>query len=205
MTATATSVMMGALADPQYERFCLERAAFKSPFDAYKLAGFVPHRGNCHRLNRRKDIRTRIAELVQENRRALGLRPEAILARLDRVGDANIQDFFEPVLDDAGKRTGAFKLKDITALPRELTACLAGIEFVAGEPKLKLHDSTQVNLALLKHFGMMPDPASAPNQTNIFNILNVDDQRALAEALEDSLPRGQARLDHAPQGERGAG
>lgn len=188
---------MGALADPQHERFCLEVAAFKSRQDAYKLAGYVPHRGNANRLGARKDVKDRIAELVEENRRAAGLRPEAILARLDRVGDANLADFFE----SDGKT-----LKNITQLPRALTAALAAIEWIDGVPKVKLHDSTQVNLALLKYFGMIPgDEPGSRSQTNILNILNVDDQRALAEALENALAGRPALADSQAQGERGAG
>lgn len=188
---------MGALADPQYERYCLERAAFKTKQEAYKLAGYVPHRGNANRLDVRAEIKVRIAELIEENRRALGLRPEAILARLDRVGDANLADFYEE---------DGVTLKNITKLPREVTAALAGLEWTEdGRPKIKLHDAAQVNLALLKYLGMVPDPQEGNrSQTNIFNILNVDDQRALAEALE-ALPRGPATIGGPAPGERGTG
>jgi Terminase small subunit len=172
---------MGALADPRWERFCVERAGLKTVLDAYKAAGFAPNRGNAARFAARPEVVARVAELVEENRRVMGLRPETVLARLDRVATANLADFFET--NDAGQ----LKLKDITKLPRDLTAALSSIKFDnKGRPEVKLQDASAANFVLLKYLGGLVEPNST-REVNIFNLLSIDDQRILAEALEGSV------------------
>lgn len=192
---------MGALRDPQYEKFASELAELKSPIEAYKAAGYVPHRGNATRLARRREVQSRVCELLDEAAEFANIRRVRVLVEIDRVGRANLADFFEYDVESRSLR-----LKNIKKLPRELTAALSAIEFDEnGRPKIKLHDKNQANFALLKYLGAMPDDdETAKRQVNIFNLLNVDDQRALAEALE-ALPGGPAIIDQPAQGERGAG
>lgn len=194
---------MSALRDPQYEKYAQERAAQKSPIDAYKSAGYVPHRGNCYRMDRRPEIKSRVSELLNEAAEAANIRIERIMVEIDRVGRANIIDFFEVSDKDGEKR---LVLKDLTALPRETTAAIAGIDFDAeGRPKLKLHDRNQANFALLKMLGGLPDDRE-PTQINILNALSIEDQRILADALQ-ALPGGSGRAGStvAPQREEERG
>jgi hypothetical protein len=193
---------MPALKDPQYEKMANELAELKAPIEAYKLAGFVPHRGNANRLARRPEIKARVAELLNEAAEYADIRRVRVLVEIDRVGRANFVDFFERVpvgKDDAGAVKFEVRLRDITTLPRHLTAAIAGIEWdEAGRPKLKLHDKNQANFTLLKHLGGLPEPER--NDVNIFNLLSVEDQRVVVGALE-ALARGQAAVGGTVEGE----
>jgi hypothetical protein len=184
---------MSALKDPQYEKFASELAELKAPIEAYKLAGFVPHRGNANRLARRPEIKARVQQLLDEAAEYADIRRVRVLVEIDRVGRANLADFYEKVSlgkDDNGNEQFEVRLKDITSMPRHLTAAIAGIEWdEAGRPKLKLHDKNQANFTLLKHLGGLPEP-ERNDVNNIFNLLSVEDQRVFIVALE-ALARGQ--------------
>ena len=177
---------MAALKDPQHERFASELAELKQPIEAYKAAGYVPDRGNANRLARKPHIRARVADLLNEAAEYADIRRVRVLVEIDRVGRANLADFFEKVSkgkDDQGVEQFEIRLRDITALPRHLTAAIAGLEFDdLGRPKLKLHDKNQANFTLLKHLGGLPEEDK--RDVNIFNLLSVEDQRILVGALE---------------------
>src|SRR4051794_13186792 len=116
---------MSALKDPQHEKFALELAELKAPVDAYKAAGYVPDRGNANRLARKPHIQTRVAELLNEAAEYANIRRVRVLVEIDRVGRANLADFYEKVSlgkDAAGTEKFEVRLKDITAMPRHLTA-----------------------------------------------------------------------------------
>lgn len=196
---------MGALRNPQYEKFAVELSELKKPIEAYGAAGFVPHRGNAERLSRRKEVVARVRELLDEAAEFANIRRVRVLLELDRVGRANLADFFEHEMVD-GKPTGRLMLRDITKLPRELTAALKSIEWDdAGKPKITLHPRNEANLALLKVAGVLPDDDTGTRRVpSIFNELTHDDQRALIEALEDHVPAGPRVIDVTPAGESGA-
>ena len=188
---------MGHLFNPRHEQFArlvveltLENHA--NPRDeAYKRCAYAPSAENARRLANSKPIKARLDELFAEAFEFLDVRIARVVARVDRVGRANLSDFFE----NDGKT-----LKNIKELPRELTDALASIEFdEEGHPKVKLADKNQANLALLKHLGGMPEPPPPPTQINIFQQLTIDDQRALAEALEADARRQIADRAEAPR------
>jgi phage terminase small subunit len=86
---------MGALRDAQWERFANELAELKSPIEAYKRAGYAPDRGNANRLAKRAEVRARVRELLDEAAEFANIRRVRILVEIDRVGRANLTDFFE--------------------------------------------------------------------------------------------------------------
>lgn len=178
---------MAALKDPQHEKFASELAELKAPIEAYKLAGYVPDRGNANRLARKPHVRARVQQLLDEAAEYADIRRVRVLVEIDRVGRANLADFFERVStgrDADGKEQFEIRMRDITRLPRHLTAAIAALEFdETGRPKLKLHDKNAANFTLLKHLGGLPEPER--NDVNIFNLLSVEDQRVLVGALED--------------------
>lgn len=188
---------MPALKDPQYEKFASELAELKSPTEAYKLAGYAPHRGNAARLAKRPEVRARVQELLDEAAEFADIRRVRVLVEIDRVGRANLADFFERVslgTNDQGVERFQVQLRDITTLPRHLSAAIAGIEWDdAGRPKLKLHDKNAANFTLLKHLGGLPEPDRSDN-VNIFNLLSVEDQRLIVGALE-ALERGPSAVE----------
>jgi len=193
---------MPALKDPQYEKFASELAELKAPIEAYKLAGYAPHRGNANRLARRPEVQARVTELLDEAAEYADIRRVRVLVEIDRVGRANLADFFERVVtgkDDKGKDQHEIRLRDITSLPRHLSAAIAAIEWDdAGRPKLKLHDKNQANFTLLKHLGGLPEPER--HDVNIFNLLSVEDQRVVVQALE-ALSGGQGAIGSTVEGE----
>ena len=83
---------MPALKDPQYERFACELAELKPAVEAYKLAGYAPHRGNAARLARRPEVRFRVQELLEEAAEFSDIRRVRVLVEIDRVGRANLAD-----------------------------------------------------------------------------------------------------------------
>lgn len=203
---------MGCLRDPKHEKFAIEylerslagMSRSAAALEAYRSIGFVPQVNNARRLRNRPEIRARIEELAAEASEFANIRIKRVAVEIDRVGRSNFRDFIEPVLDKDGKRIpGAFKLKDLTELPREITAAIKGLSYDSnGLPKLDLHDKSQANFTLLKHLGGLPDEAPGV-QVNILNALSIEDQQTLADALA-ALPGGTGDADIAPASERGA-
>lgn len=187
---------MPALRNPKYEKFASELAELKSPLDAFKAAGFAPHRGNATRLAKRPEILARKLELLEEAAEFADVRRVRVLVEIDRVGRANLRDFY-----DAGG-----KLIPIAALPRPLAAAIKEVEVdVTGAVvAYVLHDKNQANFTLLKHLGGLPEPERP--DLNIFNVLSVEDQRTLADFVEALAggakgPGGAAADERGPAGE----
>jgi hypothetical protein len=197
---------MSALRNPQWELFSRELVELELAGDkSARLKAYEKVYGpgssaidNARRLANRAEIKQRTRQLFAEALEYRDVRVASVVTRIDRVGRANLADFFEPTLDNDGNRIpGSYRLKDITALPRELSEALHSIEWDdLGRPKVKLHDKNQANFTLLKHFGGLPEDAADQRtlNLNIFAGLSVDDQRALAEALE-AIPAGTAVID----------
>lgn len=198
---------MGALENVKHEAFALEVAEGRTLLEAHKGAGYVPDPGNAKRLRKRPEVRARIAELRQEAAEFANVRRVRVVLEVDRVGRANIRDFYEAEIDEeSGKPTGRARLKSILDLPRELSAAIQEVEFDdKGQPsKLKLHDKNQANFTLLKYLGGLPEAPAAQSNVSIFNLLAIEDQRHLADAIE-ALPGGQADTGRAAAGERPEG
>jgi hypothetical protein len=174
---------------------------------AYERAGYLPNPHNARRLRNRPLIKERRQELFREAIDYRGITATKLAIRLDRVGSSNIADYFE-----SDGRT----LRNITTLPRELSAAIESIEFIAdGEdesgkpcfvPKLKLRDANAANTTLLKHMGGLPEPeVTRPTQTNnILNVLSIDDQQVFLGLIE-ALSGREGAAGGADQGESGQG
>ena len=178
---------------PQQEQFVRELVRLEMACDrqargkAYISANYKPNPANARRLANTPAVKARYAEIFAEECERAKIRPEAIVLRIDRVGRANIADFYEfdPV-------TNRMALKNIKDLPRELSEAIESIKYTEdGRPELKLLDKNQANFTLLKHFGGLPEADGPRTQVNIFNALSVDDQAALADLIE-ALPGGKA-------------
>jgi len=156
-----------------------ERARAK----AYERAGYPPGTSmedNARKLANKRDVKERVQQLFIEAVRYRDIRPAQIVIRIDRVGKANIADFYE----DDGKT-----LKNIKSLPRELTDAIEAVKYNGdGNPELKLADKNAANFTLLKHFGGLPEPEAPRTTVNVFNALSIEDQSALADLIE-AIPR----------------
>ena len=73
----------------------------------------------------RPEIQARVEYLRGEFNRMAGISLAALQARLLRIADANIADFFEA--DGAGR----LRLRDVTTLPRAVTAPIAELRLDA--------------------------------------------------------------------------
>lgn len=203
---------MGCLREPSHEKFAREflekslsgMGKTQSLLEAYKTAGYVASHANARRLRNRPEVRARIDELAAEACEFADIRLKRVAVEVDRVGRANFQDLWEPLLDKDGNRVpGEYKLRDLTTMPRELTAAIAGLEWTEdGRPKVKMHDRNQANFTLLKHLGGLPD--EAPGVTvNILNALTIEDQSAVADLIE-AFSGGQSTASGGVPSERGA-
>jgi len=173
----------------------------KARLKAYVAAGYAPNGDNARRDANRGEVKARVNELYRQALEFRDVRPAQVVTRIDRVGRANMREFYEREIDaSTGAPTGRLRLRSILDLPVELSEAIAEVEFGDdGNPaKFKLHDKNQANFTLLKYFGGIPDDVSGDrrsvNITNIFAGLSVDDQLALAEALE-VVPAGPATVD----------
>jgi hypothetical protein len=187
---------------PQQEQFVRELVRLEMALDrqargkAYVLANYKPNPANARRLANTPAVKARYVEIFAEECERCRIRPEAIVLRIDRVGRANIADFYE--FDPATRRLA---LKNIKDLPRELTEAIESIKYTEdGRAELKLLDKNQANFTLLKHFGGLPEADGPRTQVNIFNALSVDDQAALADLIE-ALPGGKTESSSPPAGE----
>lgn len=171
------------LSDRQHERFAQGLAELMTQEDAYRAAGYVPDRANAGRLANRPEVKARVAQLMSEAAEFANVRRERIVVELDRIGRANVLDFYDFERDENGRLDA--KLKDLSKLPRELTAAIQSIEHdgKTGKVRLKLHDRCAANTTLLKFLGGLPEAPGRPI-VNVFDVLSAEDQRALADILE---------------------
>lgn len=182
---------MPALQNARYEKYANELAELKPQLEAFVAAGYSPDKAYASRIAKRPDIRGRVRELLEEAAEYADVRRVRVLVELDRVGRANLADFYE----EDGKT-----LKNIKTLPRSITAALAGIEWDEdGVAKVKLHPKNEANFTLLRHLGGLPEPER--QNVNIFNVLAIEDQRCLADFIENVAGRVEAAGLPAP-GER---
>jgi len=180
---------MGALRNPRHERFALELAEMKKPVDAYRIAGFTVSPGsgaaNARKLARNPAVKKRVQELVARAIEYSDVTRIKTVVQIDRVARANLVDFFDVVFDD--KKQPKLRLKDLSKLPRAMTDAVKSLKIKDdGAIELELHDKNQANFTLLKYLGGIPDDKPA-QQVNIFASMSLDDQLALAGALERSV------------------
>jgi len=184
---------MGCLSKPQWEIYARElvevelscmgenmeaqREALRHR--AYQRAGYAGNSNNARRLANHRIVKKRFRELFAEAMEYRDVRIHKVVIRIDRVGGANILDFY----DEHGQ------LKPLAQMPRELTEAIKKVELDHNGRvvNIELHDKNQANFTLLKHLGGLREDRPPAANVNILSVLSVDDQRALAEALE-ALP-----------------
>jgi hypothetical protein len=137
------------LKNPEHEKLAREHAAGASMAEAWRAVGRDPALGNQSRTFRRPNIQARVEYLRGEFNRMAGISLAALQARLLRIADCNVVEFFE--MDTASKR---LQLRDVTTLPRAATMPIAELQIDAeGAVKLKVADKLGAIGALLKTVG----------------------------------------------------
>jgi phage terminase small subunit len=103
---------MAALPNPRHERFAQALADGKSQFEAHRIAGYKPHRGNASSLAQDKNILGRVAEILGQREEAQqqatqiaiaesGVSKAWVMERLREIAERCMQH--EPVLDRKGE------------------------------------------------------------------------------------------------------
>jgi hypothetical protein len=118
---------------------------------AMEEAGFKPSEANARRLCNSKDIKERVHDLYKGHCEYISLDIVRVLIEQQRIAFANMVDYFEAGED------GKLQLKDLTGMPREMTAAIKRIRFdKEGRPLIELHDKA-ASLAALQRY-LDPDP-----------------------------------------------
>jgi len=131
-----------------HEKLARERAAGASMAEAWRAIGRDPANGNQSRTFARPEIQARVEYLRAEFNRMAGISLAALQARLLRIADANIVEFFET--DPAGR----LHLRDLTKLSSSVTAPISELQVdVDGAVKIKTPDKLHAIDSLLKTIG----------------------------------------------------
>jgi hypothetical protein len=137
------------LKNSEHEKLAREFAAGASMATAWRAIGRDPATGNQWRTFQRPEIQARIEYLRGEFNRMAGISLAALQARLLRIADSNVIDFFE--MDTATRR---LRLRDLTALSRTATASIAELQInEEGAIKLKTADKLHAIDSLIKTVG----------------------------------------------------
>jgi hypothetical protein len=161
------------------------------------LAGYSADRGNAARMAKYPYIKRRVAELVKLDTEFAGVTRVKTVVQIDRVARANVADFYELVELPGGGQV--LKLKNILDLPREVTDAIKAIkQREDGTVELELWDKNAANFTLLKYLGGLPDDRPNQTQINILGDLSLDDQLALAAALECQVEAPDKTIDGDP-------
>ena len=158
---------MPVLKKAKHERFAQELAKGKSADQAYKSAGFKPHRGNAARLSANESVRSRVEEIQGKAAAAVGVTIEQVVAELAKIGFSNIADFV-----DVSGATPTIHLADV---PADKLAALSEITTETvferagkGAPtevrrvKIKLWDKRAALVDLGRYLGMFKDKDASP-------------------------------------------
>lgn len=180
------------LKNPEHEKLAREYAAGASMADAWRSIGRDPTIGNQSRTFRRPEIQARVEYLRGEFNRMAGISLAALQARLLRIADANLVDFFEA---DA---SGRLRLRDLTKLPAAKTSPIAELRVESdGAVKFKTADKLHAIDSLLKTVGGFA--ASGPEHG-----LNLESLVVQSMQVVTGVPRTPDEADSEPAGARQA-
>ncbi len=142
------------------ERGALALYAGKSEQEALEAAGLVYSPANGRRFRNSPDVRDRLRHLFEADRPFLVL--DALRARREReaLAFSNIKNYLTPVLDGEGKPTGEMAIKDITALPDDLTKAIKKIKPTKLGYEIELYDKD----ASLRAIEARVDPVGADHR-----------------------------------------
>ena len=134
------------LKNARHERYCRLRAGAQQRIPAYREAGWGTSNGddaysNACRIERRPEIKQRIAFLTKQEESLISEKRKALEAKLLAIHEVNLQDFFEqydePITDKQGyqvidemgrlKRRKRERPRLLTELPPELAAMIEDV------------------------------------------------------------------------------
>jgi hypothetical protein len=183
------------LKNPRHEKLAREYAAGATQAEAWR-ATFGREPDNASRTFHRPEIQARVEYLRGEFNRMAGISLAALQARLLRIADANVINFFE--VDAAGR----LRLRDLTKLPAAMTSPIAELRIESdGAVKFKIADKLHAIDSLLKTVGGfaasgpenevsleslvvqsmqvvtgVPRSPDGPNETEVFSATSIENQ-----------------------------
>ncbi len=189
------------LKNPMHERLAREYASGMSMAAACRMVGREPD--NAWRTFGRPAIQARVEYLRDEFNRMSGVTLAALQARLLRIADADVVQFFE------SNGSGRLRLRDLTKLPGAVTAAISALEIDAdGRVKLKALDKLHAIDSLLKTVGGFAPESSVNVGFSLEALVQQSMQREAAEyGAEDTreVNPAPALVAAAPEPPRPAG
>jgi hypothetical protein len=165
---------MPALANSTHEAMVRDVAGGMSEYDAWRAAGNQSR--NYTRFFSRPEVRDRLAELRAQFNERSAISLAYLQAQLLRLTKADVGNYLEKA-----PHSTRLRVKDITALPPELRACIAEVTIDKnGTMNFKLHDKTKAIEALIKTV----QPTVPLVQLNLFDGIDLEEQRAMSEGLK---------------------
>jgi hypothetical protein len=194
---------MPKLRNRKREMFAIEVAAM-TPLDrAYVLAGYSDTpwaRYNASKLAHMPEVAARIDDLQTEFSNRSGIKAEYLQRKLLPLVEANLQDLFEPVLDDNGKRVGS-RLKNVTDLPRDLAAAISKIKCdpeTGAVIEIVLGNKVEAGNVLLRSVGGLTDRHEHDLATGLGQRLQeAFERRKLLELPSATSSSQQPQIDQA--------
>jgi hypothetical protein len=173
------------LKNGRHERLARERAAGMSMADAWREThGREP--ANASRTFSRPDIQARVTFLREKFNDLAGLSLAALQARLLRIADSNVVDFFE-------MKDNKLRLRDLTTLPSTATGSISELAVDKdGAIKLKTADKLHAIDSLIKT--VMPQNPDEPGKGMTLEELVVGSMQSRGGAkmslqVETGVPR----------------
>ncbi len=159
---------------PAHERFARARSLLAPLVEAYREAGlggdnYVTDRGNAAKLDRRQDIRNRVAYLTRQPEEQLKAKREKLEAFLWAAHETNYAEFWEtveePIRDGDGEvvydSDGKLVMRKVERIRpfKELSVdqqrMIESLKFTEkGNPILSLYSRMQANIELRKLLGI---------------------------------------------------
>lgn len=138
------SAIMAELKNPQHELFCLE---YLKDLNATKAAERASYSKKTARqqgsvLLSKPDISARLAELLKEKQKAVGMSAEDVIRELSLIASSDIKELFEPTL---------LTMRTVSDIPENLRRCIQSVEFVeefegSGRDKVQIGWTRKIKL-----------------------------------------------------------
>jgi hypothetical protein len=190
------------LRNSRRERYCRSRAAALPRIAAYREAGWTTidddaaYSNGC-RLERRPEIRDRIAYLTRQAEEMIAVKRQRVESQLWSIAEGNIQDFFEEYLvvkrnhegrtetDENGAISHETRARprSLATLPRELAALIEEVR-VDNRGRLvpKLYSKTWANKEL-RNFLVLDKPPAQRDVTQLSDAELISTLAAQAKEL----------------------
>jgi hypothetical protein len=185
------------LKNAEHETLARARASGASLAEAWREVGRDPAVGNQWRTFQRPDIQARVEYLRNDFNRMAGISLAALQARLLRIADTNVIDYFE-----ADATTKRLRLRDLTALPRVVTGSIAEVQIdPKGAVKIKTSDRLHAIDSLIKTIGGFAPEEAASAGTTLEQLIEQSMQQAAGARMKLEIITGVPRAPDDPPAE----